>query len=54
MQIIFELLLVCIIIGIGMIYILSPKSEVIIKLPNDKNIYIDTNNVCYKYEKKYI
>ncbi len=54
MQIIIELLLVCIIIGIGIIYILSPKPEVIIKLPNDKNIYIDTNNVCYKYEKNYL
>lgn len=54
MKIIIELLLVTIIIGIGIMYVLSPKPEIILKLPNEKNIYVDTNNVCYKYKKKYI
>ena len=54
MKILLEILLISIIIGIGIIYIISPKPEIIIKLPNEKNIYIDTNNVCYKYEKKYL
>lgn len=49
-----ELLLISIILGIGLIYIFTPKSEIIIKMPNEKNIYIDTNNVCYKYKKSYI
>jgi len=54
MEIQIELLLIFIIIGIGIIYIFSSKAEIIIKLPNEKNIYIDNNNVCYKYEKKYL
>lgn len=49
-----ELLLISIIIGIGIIYIFTPKSEIILKMPNESNIYVDTNNVCYKYKKKYI
>lgn len=48
------LLLVTIIIGIGIIYILAPKPEIILKMPNESNIYIDTNNVCYKYKKTHI
>lgn len=54
MDINIELLLISIIIGIGLMYVFSPKPEIIIKMPNDKNIYIDTNNVCYKYKKTYI
>ena len=54
MKIIIELLLISIIIGVGIIYVLAPKSQIILKMPNEKNIYIDTNNVCYKYEKKYL
>ena len=49
-----DLLLTSIIIGISIMYILSPKPEVILKMPNESNIYIDTNNVCYKYVKEYI
>lgn len=49
-----ELLLVSIIIGVGIIYVLSPKPEIILKMPNESNVYIDTNNVCYKYKKTYI
>lgn len=54
MKIIIELLLLCIIISIGFMYVFTPKPEVILKLPNESNIYVDTNNVCYKYKKKYI
>jgi len=54
MEIIIELLLLFIIIGVGILYIFSPKPEVILKYPNEDNIYIDNNNVCYKYKKKYI
>jgi hypothetical protein len=54
MKIIIELLLISIIIGVGMIYVFAPKPKIILKMPNEKNIYIDTNNVCYKYEKKYL
>jgi hypothetical protein len=49
-----DLLLISIIIGICIMYIFAPKPEVILKMPNDKNIYIDNNNVCYKYLKEYI
>ena len=49
-----ELLLVSIIIGIGIIYVFAPKPEIILKMPNESNINIDTNNVCYKYKKTYI
>ena len=49
-----ELLLISILIGIAIIYINAPKPEIILKLPNESNIYIDNNNVCYKYSKKYL
>ena len=49
-----ELLLVAIIIGISIMYIFAPKPEVMLKMPNESNIYIDNNNVCYKYLKEYI
>ncbi len=54
MEINTELLLISIIIGVGLMYVYAPKPEIILKMPNDKNIYIDTNNVCYKYKKTYI
>lgn len=53
-KIIIELLLVSIIIGIGLMYMFAPKPEIILKMPSESNIYIDTNNVCYKYKKSYI
>ena len=49
-----ELLLISIIIGIFIMYIFSPKPQIILKYPNEKNIYIDNNNVCYKYKKNYL
>lgn len=49
-----ELLLIAIIFGIGIIYIFAPKPEIILKMPSESNIYIDTNNVCYRYKKTYI
>ena len=46
------------ILGFFLVYIFSPKSEIILKNPNPDNInqitYIDDNNVCYKYIKKKI
>jgi hypothetical protein len=54
MRIILELLLISVIIGVAIMYILAPQPEIIVKLPNEKDIFIDVNNVCYKYKKKYI
>lgn len=54
MKINVELLLISIIIGVGIIYIYSPKPEIILKMPNEQDVFIDTNNVCYKYKKTYI
>ena len=54
MKINLDLLLVTIIVGISIMYIFNPKPEVILKMPNESNIYIDNNNVCYKYAKEYI
>ncbi len=54
MRIIIELLLISVIIGIGMMYILAPKPEIILKLPNEKDIFVDINNICYKYKKNYL
>jgi len=54
MNINIKLLLLSILIGIIIIYIINPQPQVIFKYPNEKNIYIDENNVCYKYKKKYI
>lgn len=54
MKINIELLLISIIIGIAIIYMYSPKPEIILKMPNETDTFIDTNNVCYKYKKTYI
>ena len=54
MKINIELLLISIIIGVGIMYINAPKPQIILKMPNENNVYIDTNNVCYKYKKTYI
>jgi len=54
MNINFELLILSIMFGIGIVYIYSPSPEIIIKYPNEKNVYIDNNDVCYKYKKKYL
>ena len=54
MEINLDLFLIAIIIGIFFMYINSPKPEIILKMPNETNVYIDNNNVCYKYKKEYI
>ena len=54
MDIIIELFLLFIIIGVAIMYVLSEKTQILIKLPNEKTVYIDEKNVCYKYEKEYI
>jgi hypothetical protein len=54
MNINLNLMLFAIILGICIMYILKPKPEIILKMPNESNIYIDNNNVCYKYVKNYV
>ena len=54
MKINIELLLISIIFGVGIMYLFAPQPEIMLKMPNETNIYIDTNNVCYKYKKSYI
>jgi hypothetical protein len=54
MTIILELLFITIIIGVFFMYIFSKQPQIVLKLPNEKNLYVDTNNVCYKYKKKYL
>lgn len=49
-----ELLLISIIIGVGIIYAIAPKPEIILKMPNEQDTFIDTNNVCYKYKKVFL
>ena len=49
MDIIIELFLLFIIIGVAIMYVLSEKTQILIKLPNEKTVYIDEKNVCYKY-----
>ncbi len=44
-----ELLLISIIIGIGLIYILAPKPEIILKMPVETTV--NAENICYKYKK---
>lgn len=53
MELIIELFLLFIIIGVAVLYITSDKPQVLIKLPNEETVYIDEKNVCYKYEKEY-
>ena len=40
-----ELLLISIIIGVGLMYMYAPKPEIILKMPNDKNIFIEFINL---------
>ena len=54
MRIILELLLICVVIGIYIMYISAPQPEIILKLPNENDVFLDVNNVCYKYKKNYI
>ena len=45
-------------IGLFVVYITSPKPQIIIKYPTLENImtttYIDESNICYKYISKEI
>ena len=46
-------LLITVFLGIFLIYVNAPKPKYIVKNPTidniDDTIYIDDNNVCYKY-----
>lgn len=46
--------IISVIIGIGIIYISNEPTQILIKYPNgtDKTIYVDKENVCYRYVKK--
>ena len=35
-------------------YVISDRPQILIKMPNEKTVYIDEKNVCYKYQKEYI
>lgn len=54
MEIILEIFLLFIIIGVGIMYVFAEEPQVLIKLPNEESVYIDEKNVCYKYEKEYL
>lgn len=44
--------------GFLILYLLSPKPQIIVKKPNINSeisdLYIDDNNVCYKYKRQEI
>ena len=58
MKIIIEYLLIAVFITLLVLYITSPTPRVVLKYPNLKNdvsdIYVDDNNVCYRYHKTQI
>lgn len=54
MELIIELFLLFIIVGVALLYVTSDKPQILIKLPNEKTVYIDEKNVCYKYQKEYV
>lgn len=54
MEVIIELFLLFIIIGVAIMYVTQSKPQILIKLPNEETVYIDEKNVCYKYHKEYI
>jgi hypothetical protein len=49
-------LLISLFIGFFIIYTLSPEPKIVIKTPNKDNVnntlFIDDNNVCYRYTVK--
>jgi len=58
MKIIVEYLLISIFITFLVLYVTSSKPKIILKYPNLKNevsdMYIDDNNICYRYHKNQI
>lgn len=46
--------MLAVIIGMGIIYSSNEPIEILIKYPNgkDKTIYVDNENVCYRYVRK--
>ncbi len=56
MKIIISYFLLSMLVTFILLYLVYPSPNVIIKYPNVKNevsdVYIDENNVCYKYHRK--
>lgn len=58
MQILWDYFLISLFISFLILYFIYPKPKVMIKIPSlDKpisDIYIDDNNVCYRYHRQEI
>ena len=58
MEILIEYLLISMAITFVILYMFAPKPKVILKYPSIKDdvsdLYVDENNVCYRYHKKQI
>ena len=56
MEVIISVFLLSVAVTFLILYLISPKPEVILKYPNtDKklsDLYMDNNNVCYRYKTK--
>lgn len=56
MEIIISVFLLSVVVTFLILYLISPKPQVIMKYPNtDKklsDLYVDDNNVCYRYKTK--
>ena len=55
MRIILLYFIIALFIGFLIIYVIAPPPKIVIKYPNlnnvGKHVYVDDNNVCYKYKK---
>ena len=58
MEILLSYFLISVLISFIVIYILSPETKIIVKYPNTtddvSDLYIDENNICYRYHKEEI
>jgi hypothetical protein len=56
MQIILMYFLLSIVVTFMILYLCSPKPQIILKYPNHEkplsDLYIDDKNVCYRYKTK--
>ncbi len=58
MQLKIEYFIISMFITMFILYLIYPKPEIIIKHPvpeqNVSDVYVDDNNVCYRYHRKEI
>jgi hypothetical protein len=58
MQILPQYFLITVVLTFIVLYLLYPSPKIIIKYPSIKNdisdLYVDDNNICYKYHKTQI